>query len=49
MKCSGQCRGALAAKARVKRKAERLRRMGKDAHRLDDWANLSFECTCNSE
>ena len=49
VKCSGECRGAKAAKARVKRRAERMRRMGKDPHYLDDWANTSFVCNCNDE
>ena len=49
VKCSGECRGAKAAKARVKRKVEYLRRRGKSPHILDDWTNMSFTCSCNDE
>lgn len=49
MRCSGECRGAQAAKARYKRKVERLRQMGKSPHRLDDWRNTSYVCSCQSE
>jgi len=49
VRCSGECRGAQAAKARYKRKVERLRQMGKSPHRLDDWRNTSYVCSCQSE
>lgn len=49
VKCTGECRGAKMAQARYKRKVAKLRRMGKDPYRLDDWRNTSFVCNCNDE
>lgn len=49
VQCSGECRGAKAAKARYMRKVQRLKQAGKSPHRLDDWRNTSFECQCKSE
>ncbi|XP_019855024.1 PREDICTED: protein HAPLESS 2-A-like [Amphimedon queenslandica] len=49
VKCSGQCRGALASKERFKRKVMRLKEMGKKPNRLDDWRNYSYSCTCQNE
>ena len=49
MKCTGECRGAKLAQARHKRKVERVKKMGKDPYRLDDWRNTSFICNCNDE
>ena len=49
MKCSGECRGALAAQDRYKRKVIKMKRMGKDPRMLDDWRNTSFICNCRDE
>ena len=49
VKCSGECRGAIAAKQRYKRKLRRLKELGKKPNRLDDWRNYSYSCTCQSE
>ena len=49
VQCSGECRGARAARSRYERKVKRLRAAGKSPHRLDDWRNTSFECHCKSE
>lgn len=49
VQCSGECRGAKAAKARYMRKVQRLKQAGKSPNRLDDWRNTSFECQCKSE
>lgn len=49
VRCSGECSGAKAAQARHKRQVERLKKLGKSPHRLDDWINTSFVCNCNSE
>lgn len=49
VRCSGECRGARAAQAKYKRKLERLKRMGKRGHVLDDWRNYSYVCTCHAE
>lgn len=49
VKCSGFCSGALAAKAKMKRKALRFKKLGKDPNNLDDWTNMSFTCYCNAE
>lgn len=49
MKCSGECRGAIASKDRFKRKMMKLKEMGKKPNRLDDWRNYSYSCSCQNE
>lgn len=49
VQCSGECRGAKAARGRYERKVKRLQAAGKSPHRLDDWRNTSFECHCKTE
>ena len=49
VRCTGLCRGALAAKARYRRKLARLRRMGRKPRHLDDWMNYSYTCNCQFE
>lgn len=49
VRCTGQCRGALAAKARYRRKVARMRRMGRKPRHLDDWMNYSYTCNCQFE